>query len=118
MSLLPQPRLNPHRLLKRELVWLMQNYCKHGHTYIEHQSCYFKEKPAEGPVIEKLGFFDIESTNLQATFGYVFSYCIKELDGPVISRIVTPREIRSHKFDCNIMKKLCSDIRKFDRIIT
>jgi uncharacterized protein YprB with RNaseH-like and TPR domain len=120
--LIPGPKFNPNRLLKREMLWLWTHHCKaHGHTYASHPNCYFKEKPyfesAEAPGVERVGFCDIEATSLNASFGYMFSYCIKELDGGILEGQISPADIRSYRFDYNIMKKLCVDIRKFDRII-
>jgi uncharacterized protein YprB with RNaseH-like and TPR domain len=89
----------------------------HSHRYIEHMPCYFKEKPDDGPVVERIGFLDIEATNLHATFGYAFSYCIKELDGPIFGRVLTPEEIRRCIFDKKLIEQLCKEIRQFDRII-
>ena len=105
------------QLLKRELEWLGTHRCEHGHTYLEHYSCFLEESPGDSPVYEKVGFFDIEASNLSADFGYCFSYALKELDGDIIGRVLTPREIRSFKFDEKLMKELCKDLRKFHRIV-
>lgn len=119
--LISGPKINPHRLLKREMLWLMTHRCRHFHYFSEHTSCYFDEKPwkldRDAPGVERVATFDIECTNLQATFGYVFSYCFKEIDGSIYERIITSNEIRNHKFDYYVIKQLCIDIRKFDRII-
>jgi len=61
---------------------------------------------------------DIESTGLKANWDFVLVYCIKELDGPILGRQLTTREIRSYKFDKNLTKEMVGDIRKFDRITT
>ena len=58
------------------------------------------------------------NSNLRADFGVVFSYCIKELDGELITNVVAPQEIRKGMYDKRIMKDLCSDLRKFDKVIT
>jgi len=76
-----------------------------------------KEKPHGGPVIERIGFLDIETSNLSATFGYIFSYCIKELDGPILERVLTPAEVKSGAFDRGLMIDCNRDMRKFDRLI-
>ncbi len=115
--LIPGQRLNLNRLRKSDIVWLGSNHCRHKHTYLSHPNCYFVEKPESGPVIEKIGFCDIEANNLHATFGYIFSYCIKELDGPILERIVSPREIKQYIFDRELIKQFCIDIRKFDRVV-
>lgn len=110
-------RFNPNKLLKREMIWLMQHRCRHGATYMEHPSCYFKEQPDDGPVMEKIGFLDIETSNLNADFGYIFSYCIKELDGPIYEYVIKPGEIRAFTFDKNLMKQFYKDVMQFDRLV-
>jgi len=105
-------------LRKKDLEWLGTNRCKaHSMTYLCHYNCFLKEQPDTSPLHEKVGILDIETNNLYATFGYVFSYCIKELDGPILKRVVTKEEIESYAFDKNLMKQLCKDIRKFHRLI-
>jgi uncharacterized protein YprB with RNaseH-like and TPR domain len=105
-------------MLKKELVWLGEHMCKHGHSYLEHYSCYLKDAPnIDAPFIERVGFFDIEATNLSADFGYVFSYCIKELDGDIVGRVLKPDEILSYTFDKKLMKELVDDLKEFDRIV-
>jgi len=113
------------RLNKKDIIKLAKMKCKCGHSYLEHISCAFKDKvileTEDGKVIvmeEKMGFLDIESSNLQADFGVVFSYCIKELDGELIANVVKPHEIRKGIYDKRLMKDFCRDVRKFDRIIT
>jgi uncharacterized protein YprB with RNaseH-like and TPR domain len=66
---------------------------------------------------EKIGFFDIESSNLQATFGIVLTYCIKALGGKIIKRSIKPSEIRKKIYDKNLMKQFIKDVRQFDRIV-
>ena len=56
--------------------------CIHRHNGFDHPNCYDTEKG----IIEKIGFLDIETSNLNADFGYVLSYCIKKLDGEIIKR--------------------------------
>jgi len=120
--LIPGPKFNPRRLLKKEMLWLWTHHCKaHGHTYASHPNCYFKERPWESdvgaPGVERVGFCDIETSNLAATFGYIFSYCIKELDGKILEYVIKPSDIKKGEFDKNLMKQFCEDIRNFDRIV-
>ena len=61
-----------HRLKKQELVWLATHRCRHRHLYIEHYNCYLKEHPDR----EKIGFLDIESSNLDGDYGIMLSYWI------------------------------------------
>lgn len=113
--------LNLNRLKKDEILWLYNNHCKaHHHRYIEHLSCYERERPGltNCPVdIERTGFFDIETSGLNAAFGYVITYCIKELDSDIIKRTIKPSEIKSKKYDKRLMEQLIDDFKNFDRIV-
>lgn len=110
-------KLNPHKLRKKDLVWLHTHYCRHGHTYAEHYSCFLTEDPDTAPFHEHIGFFDIEASDLNAAFGYMISYCIKELDGQVLGRVLTPEEVLSGAFDKKLIKEAVTNLKKFDRVI-
>lgn len=99
---------------KSEIVKAWHYKCKHHHRGLSHIQCYLKDNNIK----EKIGFLDIEATNLKANFGIMLSYCIKELDGPVIKNVITPKEIRSYKFDKRLLKDVAADCRKFDRLVT
>ncbi len=106
------------QLKKDEIKWLNDHNCKaHRVSYLQHYNCFLGEKPEDSPFLEKVGFLDIEATNLKADFGYVLSYAIKERGGEIIGRVLTPNEIRRFKFDEDLMKECCDDIMKFHRII-
>jgi uncharacterized protein YprB with RNaseH-like and TPR domain len=66
---------------------------------------------------EKTGFLDIEASNLHADFGYVISYCIKELDGDTLTRVIKPSDIRRSKFDKGIMSYVYKDLLSYDRVV-
>lgn len=101
-------------LKKKELVWLGKHRCKkHSHTYLEHYDCYLKENPPE----DKIGFLDIESSNLKATFGIVYTYAIKELDGKLYQGSVSIKDLRNAEYDKNLLKKLIDDLQHFSRVI-
>jgi len=105
------------QLRKVDLEWLGTNYCKHGHTYLEHYKCFIDEAPDASPFKERVGYFDIEASNLNANFGYVFSYAIATDGEEVLGRVLRPSEIRSGTFDAKLMSELCKDLRKFHRIV-
>jgi uncharacterized protein YprB with RNaseH-like and TPR domain len=85
--------------------------CVHHHTFLEHPKCYVEEK-------EKIGFLDIESSNLHADFGIILSYAIKELDGEVTGRVITRKELASKESDKGVVRDCIRDMRRFDRLIT
>lgn len=105
------------QLRKMDIEWLGTHYCTHGHTYLEHYQCFVDEKPDDSPFKERVGYFDIEASNLNANFGYVFSYAIATDDNEVLGRVLRPSEVRSGTFDTKLMAELCKDLRKFHRIV-
>lgn len=81
---------------------------------MHHPACYDK---ANG-LYEKVGYLDIETSNLSSDFGCILSYCIKEDNGEIIGRCLTPQEIKEGIYDKNLLGELCEDLRKFTRVIT
>ncbi len=81
----------------------------------EHPNCYKKKLGLRDK--EVVGFLDIETTNLRADFAYVLSYCIKTQNGKMYKGLINQKDIFSGKYDKRILKQLCKDIRRFDRII-
>jgi len=118
-------KFNPYKLKKKEMTWLMTHKCSHGHTYMEHPSCFYREQPDTSPLKERIGFLDIESTNLKASFGYVISWAIKEKGGKLYHDLVTREEILREadtklkspvKIDYRILKEFYNTVTKFDKI--
>jgi len=100
-------------LRKDQILRLSKQTCKHGHSLLVHPVCLKKELGHE----EKIGFLDIEASNLSATFGYIISYCIKEANGKIIEKVLTPEDVEAHTFDKNLMKQFIIDIKQFDRVL-
>jgi uncharacterized protein YprB with RNaseH-like and TPR domain len=108
------PALPISRMKKQEIIWLHNHTCKHGHTYLEHYSCFAKEQPLN----QRIGFLDIETSHLRADFGIMLCYCIKELGKKDIkSGIITKQELLTC-LDEKVVGKCVEDLRGFDRIIT
>ena len=95
-------------------MFLANHRCKHGHTLLQHISC------AENTEIgkERLGFLDIETTGLKATYCYVQSYAIKEAGGKIFGRRITKKEIHSRNLDKKLLRECVRDMRRFDKLIT
>ena len=125
-------RLPIHHLSKRELVWLGTHKCRHGHSYLEHWHCFLDEKPrvpgGKGFSLlssltktgEKIGFLDIETSNLDANFGIILTWAIK-VGKKIIHDQITAQDIKkypSDKTDKRIVKHLVAEILKLDRIVT
>ena len=113
------------KMNKSHMLWLATVRCQaHGVTYIQHPNCYFQDLesgkiPQTIDQEERIGFLDIEASNLKGTFGYMFSYCIKKLDGEVISRVVLPRDIQHSDqwLDRGLCIQFCKDVHQFDRLV-
>ena len=121
---------NFNRLLKSQMVWLYNNRCKtHRHRYITHLNCLEKDKILIIPPQEydKVGFLDIETTNLNASHGYIISYVIKKLKEPkYYYYLIRQEEILKEGqsdisedigIDYNLLKKLSRDLKRFNKII-
>lgn len=101
------------KLKHKEIVWLARHRCRHYHTYLEHYQCYLKENPLK----EKIGFFDIETSNLQADFGIIYCYCLKEYGkNKIYERLITKQELNSC-LDKKVVEQCIKDLSRFDRIV-
>jgi DNA polymerase elongation subunit (family B) len=106
-----------HRLNKQKIVWLGNHLCRHKHTYLEHYNCYSEEQKEEK---EHIGFLDIEASNLDANFGIMYSWCIKDSNSKKIySDVLKPEDKRfpPEKSDRRIVESLIKCMFTFDRII-
>lgn len=101
-------------LSKKKVDYLGTHYCKHGHTYLEHYSCYLNGNH-QG---EKVGYFDIECTNLNADYGYMLCYCIKVGGEDTIIRGVIDKKDLEKNLDRVLVTQCLKDLAKFDRIFT
>lgn len=113
-------KLPIHRLKKKEIIWLATHNCKaHAHSYLSHYNCFLRENPN---LEEKVGFLDIETSNLDANWGIMLSYCIKDKDSNrIYSSVITKRDIGKYnadQTDKRILTKLIKDLKRFDRIVT
>lgn len=106
------------QLTKKEILWLGENLCKaHSMPYLSHYSCFIKESPEDAPFFERIGFLDIEATGLKGNWDFMLCYCIKELNGDILGRHLTQREILKYVFDRKMTEELINDMKKFHRII-
>jgi len=65
----------------------------------------------------KVGFFDIESSGLQADFGFMYSWYIKTLgEDEYFHAVVTQDEIRDGTLDKRIVEELVETLKKYKRI--
>jgi uncharacterized protein YprB with RNaseH-like and TPR domain len=102
------------RMNKKLVDYLGTHTCKHGHTYLEHYNCYLEEHQKG----EKVGYFDIECTNLNADYGMVLCWCIKEGGKDKIIRGVLQEKDVKKCLDRNVVKSCLEALGQFDRIFT
>lgn len=104
------------RLKKAELVYLATHRCKHGHNFLEHYNCYEQREH------ERIGFLDIETTNLSADFGIMLSWCIKDGDSDEILEGVinrTDMDLSSAgDEDSRVVTDLIWAMGQFDTLVT
>ena len=87
--------------------------CKHGHNGLVHPRCFDRENQAT----QRIGFLDIEGSNLNATFGIVYTYCIKELNGPLLARAIDLKDLHSGEYDKRLIQQFIDDCKQFDRLV-
>lgn len=66
---------------------------------------------------ERIGFADIEASNLDADFGIAYTYCIKELDGKILKRKIELDDLHKGLYDKNLIQHFIDDCENFDRLI-
>jgi uncharacterized protein YprB with RNaseH-like and TPR domain len=65
----------------------------------------------------RVGYLDIEANNLNADFGYMLSWVMKEKDKPKIYYdVVNKKDLLDYKFDSVILKSLLKTMNDFDVI--
>ena len=113
-----QPKLKSVNLKDysyEELLWLDENKCKHGHSFLSHRNCWLNTgvlKP------EQIGFLDIETSNLSPAFGIVICWCIKDaISGDIYHDYLTNSDIHSSDEDKRIIETCIDTMKKFDRIV-
>jgi len=107
--------LNLNKLSKAEILKLWNSRCQHGHRYLNHYNCYLKEKG----ITEKIGFLDIETSNLKPAFGIVFCWCIKDRDtGVVHYDTVTKKDLYSKAEDRRVVETCIATMKNYDRVVT
>jgi len=107
-------RPNIYKTRKVELAEAERWKCPHGHTGLEHWNCWLKY----GKPHTKVGYLDIEASNLDADFGIMLSYFIKEEGkNKFYGRVVKPKEV-VRKLDYDLVKECIEDLKKFDVVVT
>jgi uncharacterized protein YprB with RNaseH-like and TPR domain len=102
-------------------VWLWEHHCsEHGVAYVQHPRCFFRDLEAgkidTTPIKERIGFLDIETTDLPASWGFTVCYGIR-CDGENLMRSITPTDIRKGRYDQRLCEQVCKDLRNYDRLV-
>jgi len=107
--------INWSSLKKNDYVYMATHRCKHKHTYLEHPSCYIKDKMGD----LKIGYLDIESGGLKANFDYILTWVIKTKGKNEYKYgKIKKSEINDFTFDKRIVKELIQAMLEYDVIIT
>jgi len=97
--------------------------CIHRHTAKTHPNCFrkglvkdTKENWWDG---KKIGYFDIEVSDLRADWGYTLSWCLKERGKKEIaSSVITKEEIFNYDFDKRVIRELVDALKGYDILVT
>ena len=92
--------------------------CPHGHNGLVHPACW--ERFVESTADEfRVGYFDIEATNLKADFGIMLSYAFKVRGkDKIYSNVIQQKDINSLKLDKPLVAQCLEDMKRFDMIVT
>lgn len=67
----------------------------------------------------RIGYLDIEATNLNASFGIMLSWFIKEKGkNHYDSAVITKKELFDYKFDKRLVEELLEALKKYDIVYT
>jgi len=70
------------------------------------------------PTKDRIGFLDIEADSLDANFGKLLSWAIKDRGGPIAFDSITRREaIHSNKLDRRLVQSLVKEMREYDLLV-
>jgi uncharacterized protein YprB with RNaseH-like and TPR domain len=107
--------LNFARMKKEEIIWMANHRClAHGIRYIEHPACWTREHPDQ----QKVGFIDVETSQLTADWGIVLCVSILPSEGDkAFLRTVTKKELYSDSIDKALLIDTINEMRKYDRLI-
>lgn len=97
----------------QQLYWLLTNKCKHRHNYVRHFNCFIKDYEIK----ERVGFLDIETSNLKANFGIVLCWCILADDDTLYQDWLTKKDVLSGDEDKRVISTCIDTLRTFDRLV-
>jgi len=92
--------------------WLWENGCEHRHRFSRHFGCFLKKYN----ITERVGFIDIETSNLKANFGIVLCWCILADDGTLYQDWLTKKDVLSGTEDKRVVSTCIDTMQTFDRV--
>ena len=101
------------QLSKKEILAIHLFKCVHGHTGLVHYNCW---RVAQGQP-ERVGFLDIETSNLDADFGIIFSWCIMDDHGNLQHDCITKKDLHRGLLDKRVVTSCLAKMRSFDRLV-
>jgi len=97
----------------QQYEWLYSHTCEHRHRFTRHFNCFLTEYGIE----ERIGFLDIETSNLKANFGIVLAWCILDKDGKKLySTYITAYDIASGDEDKRLIETCIAFMKTYDRL--
>ena len=114
--------INLNKLKKKDILWLFNHKClTHHKRYLFDQGCYLKKYQQKK---EKILFYDIETEDLKADYGIIFSWVIMDNDTKKMYHgLINKKDYKGKKNrgkeDKRIVKEFIQTLRKLqgDRII-
>ncbi len=97
----------------QQLHWLLTHKCTHRHNYIRHFGCFIKDYD----ISEKVGFLDIETSNLKANFGIVLCWCVLDQNEDLYEDWMTKKDVMSGIEDSRIVETCVDTMMLFDRVV-
>lgn len=104
---------NIKRVTNKQYEWLYTHRCQHRHRYSTHFNCFLKEHGIK----ERVGFLDIETSNLKANFGIVLCWCILDQEGNLYYDYLTAADVKKGTEDKRIVQTCINTMNQFDRVV-
>jgi uncharacterized protein YprB with RNaseH-like and TPR domain len=103
------------KLTKQEILKYSNKTCEHGHPLLSHPNCLAKRIGSE----EQIGILDIETSNFNATFGVVVTWCIKRKGGEILEAHLEGDDFEDKQgfYDKRILQECVEAMQEFDRIV-
>jgi uncharacterized protein YprB with RNaseH-like and TPR domain len=95
--------------------------CIHRHTIESHPNCFKRGliKRSDWWHDKRIGYLDIEASNLDANWGFMLSWCIKPRgEKAIYEDVVSQKDLIDFTFDKRITESLVEAMKQFDILVT